>query len=143
MTIAPCWKTHQILSNQPSVSIEHAAKVYDAAAKYSRVYGVPVNLILAIMNVESSYKLNAVNAASDDYGIMQVNEYHVRKSKLNKQRLLTDLDYSVKHGVRVLQWFYQTYPLDEAIMRYNCGTRKQCTKWFWVKRYLKKVKESM
>ncbi len=132
----------QIFSNKPNLGIT-GLKVAKAALIASKKFSIPVNIILGLAYVESSYRLGAVNKSSNDYGIMQVNAYHVRVSKLDKQKLLTDMDYSFYQGTRVFSWFYQKYPLDEAIMRYNCGTRPSCIKLTSVKGYLSKVKRAM
>lgn len=133
----------QILTNHGSISSRVATKIARSAVKASKEHEVPVNVVLAIAFVESSYQLNAVNKGSNDYGIMQINQWHINKSKLDKEKLLTDLDYSFHHGVRIFKWFYHKYPLDEAVRRYNCGTAKNCIKWKSVVRYLDKVKKAM
>ena len=133
----------QIVANHPRLGIEYAGKVVAAASKASEEFNIPLNIVLAIAYVESSYKLNAVNEVSNDYGIMQVNDWHVKKSRLSKIKLMSDLDYSFYHGVRIFSWFYQRYPLDIAIGRYNCGTRHSCVKTSYVKKYIDKVKKSM
>jgi len=125
------------------ISEAKAVRLFKAAHKASKKFKIPVNIIIAIAMVESSYVLRAVNLKSRDYGIMQINEYHVKHSKLNRDKLLSDLDYSFYHGVRVFSWFYRKYPLDEAIMRYNCGTSKGCTELKSVRNYLTKVQGAM
>jgi len=106
----------QITSNARSININHAGSISTSAAKASKKFKVPVNIVLAIACVESHY----------DYGIMQVNQYHIDHAGVDKQRLLTDMDYSFEQGVKVFKWFYHRYPLDEAFMRYNCGTKPSC-----------------
>ena len=135
--------TSHILSNRASLPVIKASEIAKVILEVSAKYKVPAFLVSAIANVESSYRLNAVNKGSSDYGIMQVNAWNVRKLKLDKARLLTDLKYSVDAGVSILAWFVKKYPLDEAIMRYNCGTRPSCVRLPQVKRYLRKVKGSM
>ena len=92
-----------------------------------------------ILSVESGLRINAVNKRSKDYGIGQVNEWHIKRSKLDKQRLLTDLEYSVNQAAKIYVWFEKTYPIKEAIGRYNCGTRKTCVNWKSVLQYTNKV----
>lgn len=129
-----------ILSNSPKLDKVFAAELAESIYKHGLHYGVSPNVIASIAFIESSYRLNAVNAGSNDYGIMQVNAWNVRAYNLNKEKLLTDLNYSVESGVMILSWFVKTYPLDEAIMRYNCGTRPSCIKLESVKRYLRRAK---
>lgn len=133
----------QVRRNNPYLSPVYSQKVADIIDKYAEEYSIPSNIIAAIFMVESGYRLDAVNRESSDYGIGQVNEFNIRAYKLDKMRLLTDLDYSVKWGVHVFSWFYKRYPLDSAIMRYNCGTRPSCIKLRSVRSYLIKVKQYM
>lgn len=131
----------QVRRNNPYLSKKYSEEVAVSIDKYAKEYKIPPNIIAAIFMVESGYKLNSINKASSDYGIGQVNEYNIRAYKLDKMRLLTDLDYSVKWGVHVFAWFYKKYPLDTAIKRYNCGTRPSCVRIKSVKRYLRLVKK--
>lgn len=129
----------QILLNSSGIEEIEARLIADAIVKVSGKYRVPGNVISSIAFVESSYKLDAVNKASNDYGIMQVNDWNVKALKLDKARLLTDLEYSLDAGVQILAWFVKRYPLREAIMRYNCGTKPSCVQSPSVKKYLSKV----
>lgn len=130
----------QVLSNNSNISksrASHIAFVIDALADK---YRVPANVIAAIAMVESSYRLNAINKKSSDYGIMQVNQYNIKAYNFNRQLLLTDLAYSIEAGVIVFKWFYKTYhTLEEAVKRYNCGVRASCVHWRGPKKYWKKV----
>lgn len=89
---------------------------------------------------ESAYKLGAANRicglrslASDqescvitDLGISQIHYLNVKRFKLDKHRLMTDLDYSVDSGAMILAE-YSRYQKEEPktwYSRYNCGTRK-------------------
>lgn len=116
----------QIYSNAPSLPASYAQKLINAASNASMKHSVPIRFILAIAFIESSYRLNAYNPKSNDFGLMQINKWHVKRSKLDKTRLLTDMYYNMDHGARIFSWFYRKYPLEEAVGRYNCGTRKSC-----------------
>ena len=131
-----------ILTKKPNMKPRILHKILDGAVRAAKKYKVPLNVVLAIAWVESSYNINATNKRSNDYGIMQVNEWHIKRSKLDKIKLLTDYYYSFEQGVKIFKWFYDKYPLDEAIMRYNCGTKKSCIKWTKVQKYLDKVRRA-
>lgn len=133
----------QILDNSARVPTVFAKALASTIDYYSSKHRVPANVITAIYMVESSYRLNAVNKRSDDFGIGQVNKWHIKHSKLNQDRLLTDLNYSVEQSILIFKWFYKTYPLEEAIPRYNCGVKKKCITWKSVKRYLRLVRRYM
>ena len=111
--------------------------------KASQTYGIPADVLQALAFVESSYRVNAINFKSNDFGIMQINEFNIKAYGFSKQKLLTDVDYSINAGAKVFKWFYDRYPLDEAIKRYNCGTRRKCVRYKSVKKYLYKVKRAM
>ncbi len=100
---------------------------------------VDTDLVLSIIMTESSFKVNAYNANSGDYGLMQVNEWHVKRLKLDKVALLTNVIYSVDVGCNILGWFTKTYKLDEAVMRFNVGTRKSAVQSDAAKKYLSSV----
>lgn len=105
-----------------------------------RKCGLDDNLVLAIIKTESDFINGAENKRSKDFGLMQVNEYHVEHSRLDRSRLLWDVSYNVMHGCRILSWFLKTYrKRSEAIGRYNCGTRKACVRLRKVKRYVRRV----
>ena len=109
-------------------------------ARSVRKCGLDENLVLAIIKTESDFVNGAVNRRSKDFGLMQVNEYHIKISRLDRVRLTWDVDYNVMHGCRILGWFLSTYPKrSEAIGRYNCGTRVQCVRLRQVKRYVRRV----
>lgn len=133
----------QITSNAPKIKRDHAFDIANAAAKYSKVYKVPANVMLAIARVESSYNVNAFNFVTNDYGLYQINMFNIKAYKFDKDKILSDIDYATMTGFKVFSWFYNRYPLDEAIMRYNCGTRKNCIKLTSVQNYLKKVKKHL
>ena len=98
------------------------------------------NLVLAIIRVESNFKIDAVNRHSSDYGLMQVNSWHVKRKSLSKQKLLSDASYNMREGCKILKYFTTRYKsLGEAVSRWNCGTRKSCIRWDGVVRFRKKV----
>lgn len=122
---------------------DYLNKLVEAFLSAQEKYGIPAIVLQAIARIESSYVLNTVNPKSNDYGIMQVNEYHIGKGKFTKEKLLTDLQYSVNAGAKVFQWFYQTFPLEEAVKRYNCGTKDKCIDYEKVEKYLERFKRAL
>jgi soluble lytic murein transglycosylase-like protein len=134
----------QILKNNPTLDPFYAHELAFTIDKYADKYKFPANVFAGMIMVESSYKLDAVNKKSNDFGLCQVNIWHVKKKGLSIERLLTDVDYSVKQGAIIFSWFYKTYPtVKEAVSRFNCGTRKECIQWKKVIRYWNLVKKYM
>ncbi len=123
----------------------HKMGVPDNRINIKKLYGaisrckVDQNLLLSIIRVESAFKVNAYNKKSKDYGLMQVNEWHVKRKKLKKALLLSDIDYNIHHGCQILKWFVSVYPFKEAIGRYNAGTGSEVLKYPSVKRYMRLV----
>lgn len=132
--------TEHIMRCNPGIGIVYATIIGSLIDKYSAEYDVPRLVVSSIFMLESAYKVSAFNSKTKDYGIGQVSEYHIKKSKLDRRRLLYDLDYSVKWAVHIYAWFHKTYPVEESIARYNCGTKKSCIKDKKVVKYLKLVK---
>ena len=130
----------------PNVSYSNSVKIANAALKCEKKSGVGINTILGLIYTESSFKINAYNEYSNDYGLTQVNHWHVRRSGLDKERLLRDVDYNVKHGCGILTYFKNRYGQsenkNEFLARFNCGTRKGCYKWKPVKRYVAKIRRT-
>lgn len=132
-----------IQRNNPNILQTTVRDLAEDFVQAEKKFGVPAYILQAIAFVESSYIVNAVNKSSDDYGIMQINEYNIKAYGFVKFRLLTEMDYSINAGAEVFKWFYDRYPLEEALMRYNCGTLKSCVEWKSVRNYLKKIKGAM
>jgi hypothetical protein len=128
-----------ILNNNPTLDHSYALNVAKYTYIYSEVFNTDPILMQALFMKESSYDLSAINKLTNDYGIGQVNKFHIKADEIDKSRLTSDLDYSIKHSVRIFSWFYKKYPKEEAIKRYNCGTKKDCVKNKSVEDYYKKV----
>ena len=131
---------NQIKSNNYKLDDAYISALVGELEKSCRKLGVNPFIMAAIFRVESNYKLNAINHNTKDFGIGQVNAYHIMHSKLDAYKLLYNIEYSTYHSVRIFSWFSKTYSMPEAVMRYNCGTRKACIELPQVKLYLKKVK---
>lgn len=97
----------------------------DAILQASLKYKIQARLLSAIIMTESGYYVGAVNRRSNDYGICQINVANIKRMKLDKSRLLTDIKYSVEAGARVLAYFQGRYSHKEKYWycRYNVGTR--------------------
>jgi len=139
-----CSTFAQVKRNNPNLSDDVAKQIADSIDKHSKHFKVPAKVVAAIAMVESAYHVDAVNAASNDYGIMQVNQYNINAYGFSKSKLLTDIDYSVWAGVRVFKWFYKNYDsVEEAVKRYNVGTKKDADKTVIAMKYWKLVKSYM
>jgi soluble lytic murein transglycosylase-like protein len=93
-------------------------------------------LFVALIEVESQFKVGAFNARTRDYGLTQINEYNVKALNLDRRRLLTDPAYNLNAGATVLKYFKRRYAHKEKLWyaRYNCGTftgtfKSKCVKY--------------
>lgn len=90
-----------------------------------RDYSIPCDVFTAILAQESMFNIKAVNKASNDYGIGQINIKTIKAYKFDLKLLRTDLRYSIRASAKVLSWF-KRYKTKEArwFCRYNVGTAK-------------------
>ncbi len=95
--------------------------------KASVKHKIHPRLYTAILMQESGYKLDAKNCGPEkctDFGIAQIYYKTAKRYNFDIQKLLTDLEYSVNAGAKVLAWFRKTYASSEKYWwcRYNTGT---------------------
>lgn len=129
-----------ILKNKPTLGKVESAKIAEVLSTLGAKYNVNPYVFAGILMVESGYELSSVNTESKDYGIAQINKNNVRNMKLNKKLLLTDHYYSIESGILVFKYFLDKYKnYSVAVMRYNCGNRRSCTKTDKAKTYLRLV----
>ncbi len=130
----------QIKRNKPDINEQLAKDLSHIISKMSKKHSVPANLYTAILMQESGYDLNAVNLscgiafAGDkshtelcvikDAGISQINYKTINDWKFNTSRLLTDLNYSVEAGAKVLADIKKRYSKNdpEFWTRYNASS---------------------
>jgi soluble lytic murein transglycosylase-like protein len=128
----------QIVKNNPNIDKKLAQKIASHIDTYSKKYGIPAKVYTAIIMQESSYNIKATNKRcgySNEYnkvacvvvdvGLSQINYKTVAKYNLDRRKLASDVEYSVKSGAQVLSWFHQKYANKEPktwFCRYNVGT---------------------
>lgn len=98
--------------------------------KKSKKYKVSPRLLSAILMQESSYKLNTVNRKCinckiTDYGISQIHYKNLNRFNLDPHKLISDLDYSVDAGARILAHYKKFSDKEPNLWwsRFNCGNR--------------------
>ena len=129
----------QVVKNHPKIDRIYAREVAKAIQKVAKEMGIKPERLAAILAQESRYTLNAVNRRSRDYGIAQINHKTIESFGFDKQRLLTDLEYSVKAGAIVLADFKRMYGKREKDYwtRYNSSNPDKRKKYeILVARYL-------
>lgn len=107
---------------------------------------------------ESSYKLNTKgvkcgvsiytgekDCIAIDFGIGQINHKTIKSHGFDRQKLMSDLEYSVEAAAKVLSDF-KSFKKSEPDMwwtRYNCGTRPMSKVGDICKTYYKLVARHM
>ena len=109
--------------------------------------GVPMSLVMAVINVESSFDPTLVSG-TDDYGLMQINACN--HEWLTEEHGITDfLDpyQNVYCGILILSEHYNRYEdVNKALMAYNLGAtgaKKLWDKGIYETRYTRKVNEAL
>lgn len=127
----------------PHDPLELAVSFVDAGLRY----GLDPHLLVAIGFVESRFFVGAINKKSNDFGLMQVNAYNIKAMKLDKQRLLSDIDYSINAGAAILSYFKRRYAKGQPktwYCRYNVGVRPLKGALFRIcKSYYRKVRRAL
>lgn len=85
---------------------------------------IDAKLLQSIITVESRLKVSAVNHKTHDYGLGQINKRTIASYHFDKDRLLTDEQYSLDATASVLRDFHKQYHKREPqtwMCRYNVG----------------------
>lgn len=132
---------NQIKTNKPDIDMKYAKALAESIHKHSKDHKIDPGLVAAILAVESMYDHKAYNKRSKDYGIAQINIKTVSRYKLDKKKLLSDIDYTIESGIKVLSYFHKRYSHKEKnwFVRYNVGTAKNATKSKAARQYHKLV----
>lgn len=109
----------QVASYNPSLTGSQIHEIGSAVLKYSNEYGLPPNLIIAVIRVESSGRVSAVSPKGAQ-GLMQVMPFW--KNELGIEGTLFDIDNNIRAGVCILSGYIKRYGYREGIARYYRGS---------------------
>ena len=115
--------SNYIIASYPSVPREVASLISEAISRYSYTYDVPVELMVAIMEQESSFNPQAIGS-SGERGLMQI---HPKWWKdflgLDNKRDLHDIAFGTECGARILKQLLEETRgnLKLALKKYNGG----------------------
>lgn len=114
--------------------------------KYSVRYNVPVSLIKAFIQAESSWNVNAFrdDIAVDSYGLMQITDlliqdYGYRLGGNIYSSKMYDPDFNISIGVQNIARLINKYPLNDAIQMYNVGVTGFLKRGYTAKTYLARI----
>ena len=107
-------------------------------------YGIPIELVIAIIDVESTFRANIVSK-TNDYGLMQINKcnHEWLTDKLGVTDFL-DPYQNIKSGVHILSAHLEVTNgnIELALMRYNngaTGAKKLWDKGIYSTAYTRKI----
>ena len=134
----------QIIRNVPKIDKRYAARLSMVIYKKTLKYGLEPRIFTAMLAQESKYNLGTLGYKSKrarkpiDFGIAQINKNTIKSMHLDKNRLLTDMEYSVEAGTKVLADFKHTYGSEKTYWtHYNSGKTKYRNRYLVaVSRYL-------
>lgn len=98
-------------------------EIQDYIRETSERYGVPMELVIAVIDKESSFRANVISG-TNDYGYMQINtiNFETLTEKLGVTDLLDPYE-NILSGIYLLSGHLERTDgdIELALMRYNCG----------------------
>lgn len=92
----------------------------DVIHQLSEEYGLEMELVIAIMRIESNFEPNAISADGKNYGLMQINEVHIKHFE-DKMSIL-DIKKNVEYSSSLLSSLKEENGnLDYILNSYNMG----------------------
>jgi len=154
---------HAIKILHKDINSEEAIKYSNIIAKYSKQYSIDPFLVVSISRQESYLTLEAVRKIGDskitydsktkkflktveitDFCMMQINKSNIIWKNLDPNRLLSDADYCIHEGFKVLVYFKNLEKNDEFWWtRYNASKSdaREIYKNYVLKHYNRLVSE--
>lgn len=121
-------------------------EITTAAEGAAERYEIPVELILAVIECESSYHPDADNGTCK--GLMQIHQINLDwlERDFGRELDLYDIEDNVYAGSYILAGYYHKYDIHRALMAYNGGQgymRKMVQKGYESSKYSRKVVKVM
>lgn len=129
-----------------AVDDETMDEITAAAEGAAERYDIPVELILAVIETESTYRLDAKNGSCR--GLMQIHTVNIDwlERDFGRELDLYDIEDNVYAGAYILAGYYHKYDIHYALMCYNGGegyARKMARLGYESSKYSRKVVERM
>lgn len=131
--------TSHVTKNNPNLTKKEASRISVSIVRKTKKYDLPRGIFTAILAQESMYGLSAKNCSlgkCTDIGISQIHISTIERYKFDKNKLLTDLDYSIEAGCIVLKDFMIKYGNKEK----NWYSRYNSSKALARRKYEKSIK---
>lgn len=125
---------------------DYMDEIISAADEAAERYDVSAELILAVIECESSYDQNASNGSC--CGLMQINNINSDwlENEFGRKLDLFDIKDNIYAGSYILAGYYHKYDLHQALMAYNGGQsymQKLARKGYESTEYSRKVVKIM
>lgn len=122
------------------------SEIITAAEGAAERYDIPVELILAVIETESTYRPDAKNGSCR--GLMQIHMVNLDwlERDFGREIDLYDIEDNVYAGSYILAGYYHKYDIHRALMAYNGGQgymRKMVRKGYTSSKYSRKVVKIM
>lgn len=107
------------LIEENNLPTEDTEKINEAVNKYSEIYGVDKNLILAIIKQESNFDKNAISEAGAK-GLMQLMDFNLDNYGVSNAY---DIEENIEAGVKHIKYCLDKFSgnVEMALMAYNAG----------------------
>ena len=97
---------------------ENYIEYIDVIERYSKMYDVPPEVILAVIKIESDFDVNANSGTS--YGLMQINDVHLKH--LEDKMEILDVNKNIEFGTSILaELNKESDDLHFVLNSYNMG----------------------
>jgi len=121
-----------------TIDRKYAMDLSNSIYKACRKWNIDSILYTAILAQESRYQLNAMNCVKGlnkethekttvclDFGLGQLNIRNIIRYDIDTRRLLTDMDYAIDQGAKILSRFKKKYAHKEVNYwsRYNASSQ--------------------
>lgn len=98
-------------------------KIQAVAEAEAEANGVPLSLVLAVMEQESRFTVDA--EGGDSFGLMQINRVH------GPREIIIQPEENIKIGCWLLGYLYREYgDWNMALVAYNCGQAQAYESFF-------------
>ena len=112
----------QIKKHAPKINNDYALILSESIILFAKKYDLKPNILTAIIRQESNFKMGAFNKKSKDFGLTQINVKTIGNFNFDKNKIMTNIPYSIEAGAIVLSDFKKRYFKKEGYgywCRYN------------------------
>lgn len=114
--------TEQTINNQYAYDVPLPDELIEYTVDTAISYDLDPALVFAVMKIESDFNCLAKSSDGSCYGVMQIHSvnYEMLKTHLYINNLM-DARENIKSGCFILSELLEKYPLERALVCYNCG----------------------